>query len=127
MAPVPQPLAPDPGAINPATPPASATTPTVIRISGTVDPAIAKELANNKVQELFARLKAGCSCLGRIVVPPYDPSMDVAFAASLRDSNRPAAPRFTLELQRPAPAVFDPATTAEPANGLSQTDGKRHG
>ena len=127
IAPVPQPLAPEPGAINPAGPLASATTPTVIRISGTVDPATSKELANNKVAELFARLKAGCGCMGRIVVLPYDPSMDVAFAASLRDSNRPAAPHFTLELQRPAPAVFDPATTAEPATGLSQTDNKRHG
>jgi hypothetical protein len=120
-APMPAPGVPNPGAA----------TPTTVRISGYVDPAIPKELANNKVAELFARLKAGCNCSGRILVPPYDPSMDVAYAASLRDTNRVASPRFTMELERPAPDTAGPAPAADPSSDpsadLSQTEGARHG
>jgi len=106
-------VAPAPGDGN-----AGATTPTTVRISGYVDPSISKELANEKVAAYFARLKAACACDGRILVPPYDPSMDVAYAASLRDTTRVASPRFTLELERPAPA---------PAAEAPQTAGALHG
>jgi hypothetical protein len=106
---------------------AGAATPTLVHISGYVDPAISKELANNKVDEMFARLKAGCNCTGRILVPPYDPSMDVAYAASLRDNTRVASPRFTMELERPAPAMAVSVAGRNPSADLSKTAGAPHG
>jgi len=114
--------APPPSAAEGAVPAAGATatgaaSPTVVRISGYVDPGIAKALANSKVEDLLARLKAGCNCTGRVVVPPYDPSMDVAYAASLRESARAPLPRFTLELERQPPLTIDPAAGHLPMEG----------
>ncbi len=121
--------APPPEGATPAagTPPAGAVSPTVVRISGIVDPAVAKALANAKVEDLLARLKAGCDCNGRVVLPPYDPSMDVAYAASLRESTRVPAPRFTIELERPAPPTIDPAATEMPGADVPPAQGERHG
>jgi hypothetical protein len=110
-------------AVDPAS--SSAAAPTTVRISGYVDPDISKALANSKIAELLARLQAGCHCDGKILVPPYDPSMDVAYAASLRDSTRVASPRFTLELERPVPEDAPPSPAG--STGPPPSDLARHG
>jgi hypothetical protein len=96
-----------------------------VRISGYIDPAVSKELANGKVAALLARLQAGCDCNGHIVLQAYDPSMDVAYAASLRDGSRLAAPRFTLELERPAPPSA--GAIAGAVNNPDRAQGAPHG
>jgi len=89
----------------------TATTDSVVRLAGLVDPALSKELANRRVDELLARLRAACGCAGRVLELPYDPSMDVAYSNSLRKPTE-HAPHFTLELERPSRWLAAPADAA---------------
>ena len=82
--------------------PAGATSNTVVRIAGVVDVTLPKELANRKVDALLERLRATCACEGKVVELPYNPSMEVAYANSLRKPNLEHPPHFALELDRPS-------------------------
>ncbi|SPE22988.1 hypothetical protein SBBP1_20023 [Burkholderiales bacterium] len=83
-------------------PAANATSDTVVRLAGVVDPGLSKALANRQVDALLSRLRAACGCAGRVLELPYDPSMDVAYSNSLRHPNTERLPHFTLELERPS-------------------------
>jgi len=85
-----------------AAPPSDATTGTIVRVAGVADRSLTKAMANRKVEELLGRLRAACGCEGRVLELPYNPSMDVAYANSMRKPDLDHPPHFTIELDRPS-------------------------
>jgi hypothetical protein len=100
---------------------ATIASPALVRIAGAVDPSLTKVEANDRIATLLARLEAGCDCRGHVLAAPYDPSMAVPYSASLRDTDKPPVPHFSIEIERPA------ATAAETARVLSQVEASPHG
>jgi len=87
-------------AVDSAARAAAATTSTLVRLGGLVDPALSKEAANQRVDALLARLQSACGCTGRVLELPYDPSMDIAYSNSLRAPVQDHPPHFTIELEQ---------------------------
>jgi hypothetical protein len=119
---------PDSGSVNP--PYVPMTTAVRVEVGGTVDTNLSKEAANDKARKLLQRLQDACSCTGRVLAWPYDPSMEAAFTNSLRASGKIPAARFAIELELPAPIVpkLTPgAADAQHASELTQVPEHAHG
>lgn len=123
---------PQPPAAAPAAPNAPAgnvaqTDAVRVHLEGSLDLSLGKEAANRATQELLVRLEAGCGCNGHVLVPPYDPSMNIAYSNTLHDGSRPQRPHFVIELEPPLGHAPVEAMPADAARALSQAGEPNHG